>query len=182
MRRPVVLLLLSFSIPALLLADEQADAVKALEKIGVRVRVDKKSGAALKVDSVGKAVADDQLKHLAAMPKVKQLFLSGVKNADAKYAPKQIGDKGLAHIAELTELRELQIDGANVTDAGLKHLQKLKLLEILNLTSTRVSDEGMKILAELKKLRTVDLANTKVTDKGIAELKKALGPDANVRK
>src|SRR5687767_7446322 len=107
MRRIVVLLLLSFGIPAMLLADEQADAVKALEKLGARVRVDKNSGAALKVDFVGKAVTDDQLKNLAALPKLRQLYLSGFKNADAKYAPKQIGDKGLAHIAELTELREL---------------------------------------------------------------------------
>src|SRR5262245_57431381 len=102
MRRLFALCALSLCIPALLWADEkdEAAAIDALKKIGAKVQVDKKSGSAMKVDFANKAVTDDQLKHLEPLTKVRSLNLGGVKNKDGTgYVPKQIGDKGLAHVA-----------------------------------------------------------------------------------
>ncbi|HKB38835.1 MAG TPA: hypothetical protein VKD72_20495 [Gemmataceae bacterium] len=175
MRRLIALMVLSLCVPALLLADEKEDAaVKALTKLGAKVQIDKKSGAAKKVDLRGKAVADDHLKHVAALPKVQVLDLGGAKGKDDKYLPKQITDKGLAHLANLTGVRELVLDGTHVTDAGLKHLANMKDLQKLILSATRITDEGLKDLAQFKKLISLWVDNTKVTKRGVLLLQKEL--------
>jgi hypothetical protein len=175
MRRALAFTILLLSIPALLLADEKEDAaVKALTKIGARVQLDRKSGVAKKVDFKGKAVTEDQLKHLAALPRVQVVILSGANNASGAYLPKQIGDKGLAHLAGLTELRELTLDGTHVSDAGLKHLAKMTDLQKLILSSTKITDAGLPELAKLKKLVSLWVDNTKVTKRGVLLLKKDL--------
>src|SRR5438270_13596281 len=128
MRRLLALCALSLCVPALL-ADEkdEAAAIDALKKIGAKVQVEKKGGSALKGDCMRKPVTDDQLKHLEPLTKVRILNLGGAKNKDGSaYLPKQIGDKGLAHVAGMTELRELMLDGTAVTDEGLKSLENLK--------------------------------------------------------
>jgi hypothetical protein len=182
MRRTLSLLALVICVPALLYADEAEDkAVEALKRVGARVRVDKKSGTATKVDFARKPVSDDQLKHLADLPKLREINLGGVylRGSDNVFAPRQITDKGLKHVAGLTELRSLMLDGTHVTDAGMKHLAGLKNLQTLVLSGTKVTDAGMKELAGLKKLSSVMVDKTKVTTRGAAVLKKAI-PEVDV--
>jgi hypothetical protein len=90
-------------------------------------------------------------------------------------AATQVGDAGLRHLAKLTELRQLQLDGTKVTDAGVKNLAGLtNLEESLGLMGTGVTDAGLVHLRSFKKLRSLDLRNTQVTAAGAGELSRAL--------
>jgi len=53
------------------------------------------------------------------------------------------GDEGLKHLAHLTNLEYLDLNGTQVSDEGLKHLIGLIRIEWLNLENTQVSDEGV---------------------------------------
>ncbi len=53
-----------------------------------------------------------------------------------------LDDRGLAHLAGLTELTLLDLDGTPVSDAGLAHLSRLTRLEHLALSDTRITDAG----------------------------------------
>ena len=55
----------------------------------------------------------------------------------------------------------------------LKHLAKLTRLTQLNLEGTRVSDTGLKSLQGLPRLASVNLRRTKVTGSGVRALQEA---------
>jgi hypothetical protein len=153
------------------------DAMKLLQSLKAKLRPKgKKSEAILSVDIAHKKISDDDVKTIAALKSIKELYLTGVvlKEMGEKiiYAPKQIGDEGVKHLADLTELQKLSLEGTHVSDEGLKSLAKLSKLETLNLSDTKVTDEGMKELTKLPKLQTVMLYNTKVTDAGVGVLKR----------
>jgi tetratricopeptide (TPR) repeat protein len=104
---------------------------------------------------------DDQaLSHIARLYSIERLNLN-----------RRITDVGLAHIKDLTNLRELDVTGAQITDAGLAHLVDLKELENLNLGFTRVGDGGLPHLKWLKKLRELNLMHTEITDAGLEHLR-----------
>jgi hypothetical protein len=68
--------------------------------------------------------------------------------ADSLGFDTRVTDEELAHIARLTELQRLWLDGTRVTDAGLVHLAGLPQLQVLSLSQTRVTGAGV---AKLKK-------------------------------
>jgi hypothetical protein len=85
-----------------------------------------------------------------------------------------VTDQTLRLVGRFTELKELSLDGADVTDAGLVSLRGLRALKRLNLAHTPLSDAGVIHLKELNDLRTVDVRGTKVTPAGASELRRAL--------
>jgi beta-lactamase regulating signal transducer with metallopeptidase domain len=86
------------------------------------------------------------------------------------YPLKRLDDKDLVHLAGLTGLRLLRIDGASIRGEGLRHLTKLKRLESLGLHSTEVGDEALKHVGQIRSLLALGLATTPVTDKGLAHV------------
>lgn len=75
-----------------------------------------------------------------------------------------VNDGTLAHLAGLTRLRELDLNGTKVTDAGLPRLKTLTSLERLKLRGTGVTDAGFRTsLAPMATLRQVDLRGTRVS-------------------
>ncbi|MHC4526296.1 MAG: HEAT repeat domain-containing protein [Planctomycetota bacterium] len=88
------------------------------------------------------------------------------------YPLKRLDDNGLAHLAGLTGLRLLRLDGASIHGDGLRHLTKLKRLESLGLGYTEISDEALKYVSQIGSLVYLSLATTPVTDKGLAHLGK----------
>ena len=54
-----------------------------------------------------------------------------------------VSDDGLAHLADLPNVKMIWLNGKEFTDAGLKHLCKMKGLEKLNLTGTNISEYGV---------------------------------------
>ncbi len=83
-----------------------------------------------------------------------------------------VTDRGLAALADLTELRRLHLAGTGITDAGLQHLRGLDRLEYLNLYGTRVSDAGLIHIAALPNLRKVFLWQTAVSGPAVTSLRR----------
>jgi hypothetical protein len=73
------------------------------------------------------------------------------------------------------QLTQVTVEGCDqVTDAGLKHMAWLSGLKVLNLQGTKVTDAGLKYLAALNGLETLNLGKTEVSPQGVAQLQKAL--------
>jgi Leucine-rich repeat (LRR) protein len=106
---------------------------------------------------------DEDLQPLAQLSTIEQLRL-GDKTID----------EGLSNVAELSNLKSLQIDSSHVTDRGLKQLGNLKNLESLSLQYAQVDDEGLRQLAPLAHLNFISLRHTMVTGDGVAWLKQQL--------
>ncbi len=115
---------------------------------------------------IGKAAARD----LTWLDKFRpdDIQLIGFRGTDAS-------NEGLHHIARLTGLRALELDGCPVDDAGLEGFAALTNLEEIDLGGLRkegpgVGERGMRVLARLPKLRRLGLWQSKVTGSGLAEL------------
>jgi len=59
-----------------------------------------------------------------------------------------VSDKGLEHLAGLSNMEELYLNGTNVTDSGIEHIVRLKSLKHLDISGTGVTDEGLKALQQ----------------------------------
>ncbi len=114
---------------------------------------------------------------VARLQELKSLRLLDLRNesfsATEPKAPR-ITDAGLKHLAGLTKLGYLNLQGQHITDDGLNHLSKMTNLETLSLSFAGITDEGLKRLEGLQKLRGLHLYGTRVTPKGIATLKAKL--------
>lgn len=73
-------------------------------------------------------------------------------------------------IRRFPQLRDLNLDGANVDDASLRGIERLSKLEVLDLGRTPVTDEGLKHVAGLRKLKVLGLDLTDVSDVGFSQL------------
>ncbi len=90
----------------------------------------------------------------------------------------QITDAGLRNLTDL-DLHELSLTRTSASDAGLAHIGGLTSLKILWLGNTRVTDAGLIHLENLKDLQMLDLYETAVTTSGIEDLLKVL-PSCNI--
>jgi hypothetical protein len=126
---------------------------------------------------VMKPIVAEDLKPLKKLLHLKSLDIG---NLDT------LGDADLAILAELTELRDLEIHRANpsfrrapgrvklrvkLTDGVIEHIKGLKRLKSLSLAENRITDAGLARLANLTELESLDLDNTKITDASIETLK-----------
>lgn len=84
-------------------------------------------------------------------------------------------DGCLAQVRRLTKLRSLRLAFTSITDAGLSNLKGLTQLESLNLDgSFRITDDGMRHLKGLGNLKTLSLTFTRVANAGIDDLRRAM--------
>ncbi|MGC6427258.1 MAG: c-type cytochrome domain-containing protein [Akkermansiaceae bacterium] len=79
-----------------------------------------------------------------------------------------------AHLGEMRNLRQLDLNQTGITDAGLDVVASLENLEWLNLYGTAVTDAGLAKLKSLTKLKKLYLWNSKATPVGADALKKEL--------
>jgi hypothetical protein len=85
-----------------------------------------------------------------------------------------VNDQTLDSLRDMTKLRELDLNGTQLTDAGLKRLAELPSLQELRLARTRITDAGFhEYLAGKESLRKLDLTGTEVKGKTKREWKKA---------
>jgi len=103
--------------------------------------------------------SNDLLKALAPLAKLEKLQLSlhFLTNIN-------IQDKGMEHLAGLTNLRELRLAQTRITGTSLAPFANLESLDV---SYSRFNDEGMKALAGLKSLKRLALKDTLVTDAGL---------------
>jgi hypothetical protein len=62
------------------------------------------------------------------------------------------GDAGLANLARLYNLRDVQLVGAEITDEGLKQLCRVENIKRLDVVETQVTSAGLAEIADLKHL------------------------------
>jgi mono/diheme cytochrome c family protein/uncharacterized membrane protein len=110
-------------------------------------------------------LTDEQLKLL--LPLKKQLVW--LKLGDTK-----ITDKGMAALAQCTNLTMLHLNNTAISDAGLQQLNSLTQMQLLNLVGTRVTVDGVAKLMGLKKLQSLYVYGTGVTPADTSRLKKLL--------
>jgi hypothetical protein len=115
----------------------------------------------------GPTITNAGLEHIAALPRLEVLDLTG--------AP--IGDAGLRHLSKLPRLEHLNLSDTNITDAALVYLACLPNLRELSLADTGVADPGLENLRTLGHLRRLDLSGLPVTDTTLL----ALTPLANLQ-
>ena len=105
-------------------------------------------------------LTDEGLHHLAAMPQLEHLSLSGAK----------ITDRGLAVLAQLPSLRTFELNWQRgISDAGVAHLATCERLERVDLMGSPVGDEAMAALRGKSQLREFKSGRL-VTDRGIGML------------
>jgi hypothetical protein len=104
-------------------------------------------------------LSDDGLLHLASMPQLEDLDLSGY------HSP--LTDRGLAVLEHLPALRHFQLCWPQrVTDAGVAHLGRCRQLESVNLLGTHTGDGAIRALAGHERLSTLRTGR-QVTDAGL---------------
>lgn len=126
------------------------------------------------------------LYHLATIPKLRGLDISGDWQTDTRYSRHamqqletasgleqldlsyiEIQPGGLQSLKQLPRLRELQLTYTNVTDDDLEVLKPLTQLEGLNLTGTDITDDGLGHLVSLTRLKELHLEGTQVSGTGL---------------
>lgn len=83
-----------------------------------------------------------------------------------------INDNDIKIVADLKNIKKLNVENTLITDDGMHYVKQLSQLEQLNLYGTNISDEGIIQLASLKNLSVLYLWKTKVTLNGIEQFKK----------
>jgi hypothetical protein len=117
----------------------------------------------LGVLSVGSsAIADDGLKHLMGLQRLRRLSLYGLK----------ITDNGLFHLRGLKGLVVLDVHQTRITDAGLAHLKELASLEYIDVSGNGITDAGVEQLIGLKRLRVLNVSE-QVTDEAKNRLRES---------
>lgn len=96
--------------------------------------------------------------------------LKNLEKLKALYAT-NVTDAGIAHLANLHQLKTLLLVGMSVTDESLPILGGFRSLEILALNNSRVSDSGLVHLQNLTNLREIALRQCSgITDRGMPRL------------
>lgn len=110
-------------------------------------------------------ITDEGIAYLKSLPRLKKLHATYVGEG-------MLTDSSLRHLASLTGMESIALQGNEFTDEGLVCLRNLTGLKelYLGLGKTRFSDEAMIHLAELKNLEILDLQDTGVTDTGLSYL------------
>ncbi|MFC1637083.1 M56 family metallopeptidase, partial [Planctomycetota bacterium] len=153
-------------------------------------------------------VGDKELAYLANLPSPDHLNLFATPTSDAGMEhvgkikslttlslSRGVGDEGLEHLADLTQMKDMSLFYTQVSDEGLVHLKQMSQLKKLNLFGTRVTDKGfvhvkglknleslgfnfyvsdigLEYLSQLDFLKSLKIDGDSVTDKGLAKLAK----------
>ncbi len=78
----------------------------------------------------------------------------------------KVTDDFLAELADLEELRILNLSQNEITGNGIGHLTRLQRLEDLDLAYTRVSDDDLAALGQIPSLHRLDLSHNRLSGRG----------------
>ena len=106
-----------------------------------------------------RGMTDAGMRHLARLPRLRYLDLSGTSITDA----------GLAVLQELPELETVSLSWTSITDAGVANLAGCERLTGVNLQGTATGDGALRALAGKARLCQLKTGNA-VTDAGLALL------------
>lgn len=128
----------------------------------------------------GNKLTDTGLQSLRHFPGLTSLSLGGSQRTDSGLWTISLTESGLDAITTLKELRELRLDGMQVSARWLEKLKTLNRLERLSLQGCkRLGDDVAPLLASWPSLLILDLKGTAMTGKGLANLRLAK-PNARI--
>ncbi len=84
----------------------------------------------------------------------------------------QLGDEGLAPLAELTSLRELDMRGLPLRDDDLRYVAELAQLETLHLEDMPLTDRALQYLYALPRLKQLTIEYTDVHREAVEALRR----------
>jgi Leucine-rich repeat (LRR) protein len=129
----------------------------------------------------GNKLTDGALQFLRQMPQLEYLDIGGQQRTDSGLWSLLLSETGMQSIASVTELRELRLEGRNVTGRGLELLKPLAKLERLDLQGCkRLRDDAAGVLASMKQLKSLDLKDSSLSAESVAKIRAAL-PNCDVR-
>jgi internalin A len=103
--------------------------------------------------------------HIGRLLELESLWLSNT----------HVSDSGAQYLATLTKIRNLSLDGTQITDAALVHLAAMEDFDQwLSIGCEGVTDGGLKHLTHLKKAQRISLLNSRVSTSGGRWLAKEL--------
>jgi len=118
-------------------------------------------------------ITDQGLAYLAELTRLKRLSAGGMTPVELT-ASGPYTDEGLLHLSRLKRLEELSIcSGVGITDAGVSHIAQLPNLKRLDLMCNGLSNDGLATLATIKSLRYLTLGfpnSRRVTVSGLNHL------------
>lgn len=163
----LAMLLLSTSVATARDSSKRTRLVEEVTRLGGKVEFDETRAdkPIVKVDLHGTPVTNDEL----AILQNSLAELKQLRYLDLRLTG--IGDEGVAKLGKLKSLQTLNLFRTLTGDVGLAHLKKLTNLETLLIGGTKVTDAGLTHLRPFKKLKKLSLFQTGVSDDGIAELK-----------
>ena len=128
-------------------------------------------------------ITDAGMVHVASLRKLKRLGLSdtrvsgigvkqlaGVRALETLWLQRTRIDDNALRSLERLPLRQLHLDGTQITDVGMESLARIPSIVHLHLFDTQIGDSGVAHLSRLPNLVSLDLARTKVTDEGLKHL------------
>ena len=95
--------------------------------------------------------------------------LKNIRYLNLKRVP--VNDESMAYLSVLTTLETLQLGNRLIGRAGLRHLRPLKDLRVLYLYNTDIDDAALGELAGFKKLERLYLEDTRIGDEGLRHLR-----------
>ena len=160
-------------------AREQEASIKAIKKLGGWVLYDwerEENILYLPGMSLPNAPEPTWLRNLLGDD-----FFSNVLGVSLHYSQ----DVGMPYVAGFRQLESLELGrseltGPSLTNAGMAHIAGLTKLQELNLVATPITDVGLAQLSRLTELRLLCLEGTQVTAAGMAKLRQAL-PNCHIR-
>jgi Leucine-rich repeat (LRR) protein len=84
----------------------------------------------------------------------------------------QVSDLGIAKLAKLKNLKQLDVSGAQLTPAGIAALRQLPLERLNVWNCPALDDSAAKMLAAIPTLANLDLSYTSIGDEGLRSLAK----------
>jgi Leucine-rich repeat (LRR) protein len=114
-------------------------------------------------------LTDDAVRHLRGWKNLEHLNLHGTR----------IGSKSLAHLAQITSLRWLDVGFTDVDDEGFEALASLTRLEHLGIGGNHLNGSALKLLKLLPSLISLDVSGIQRVDSGLWSLPLT---DENVRR
>ncbi len=98
--------------------------------------------------------------------------LKGLRSLDIRC--QNVSDRGMKHLAPLTQLELLDASWTGLDDDGTRYLKSMISLRVLELDGTDVTDGGLVPLHTLRNLEQLSLIDTNVTLEGVKNLQEAL--------
>jgi hypothetical protein len=159
----------ALNLPSIKPADSAS--IEALKKKGFLIRPVSMQTGFIEVSSINISSLNDEM-IVSLKPIVNNILwirLSG----------EQVTDKGLSVLAEMKNIRRIDIRNTKASDLLLASLKSLAQLEYLNLVGTAITDTGIKDLTTLKSIKNIYCWNTNVTVSGIESFQKSR-PDVKI--